>query len=213
MQGSSVPSWNRFRRCVSASDEAGRPRPGQWRRRHATTRDIRTRHDPQPHLQPCARLRRSGGGHGGEHRQSAGRKQGQQERNDGGGAEVRALREGHDVTCTGRSGNNMPGRDLQASCQFAFSGGGKVERTGRPPFPASAILTGRCEEKPNALPKNRVNCRKVRLSAPPRPRRCRSRGTGPAPRRGPPPARWSARQASGAPSSCGGSPSARRCRG
>ena len=99
-----------------------------------------------------------------------------------------------------------------ASLHFPAEEGG-AERIGSQPFPAPAILTGRCEENPNAIPKNRVNCRKVRVSAPPRPRPCRSPETGPASRRAPPPARWSARQVSDAPSSCDGLRSVPRCRG
>ena len=168
--------------------------------------------DPEPHLQSGTHLRRHRGNSGG-HRQSIDHKQDQQERNGRDDAAGCALREGHDVTCTGCLGNNMPGRDLQASCQFAFSGEGKAECTGQPSFPAPAILTGKCEENPNALSKSRVNCRRGQLSVPPRLRQCRTRETGPASRRAPPPARWSARPVSDAPSSCDDSPSARRCRG
>ena len=94
-----------------------------------------------------------------------------------------------------------------------FSGGGKAECAGQSHFPVPVILTDKCEEKPNALSKSRVNCRRVRLSAPPRLRECRSQGTVPAWKRAPQPARLSARPVSDAPSSCDGSPSVRRSRG
>ncbi len=113
---------------VSASADGGRPGSGQ---RGAPRGSRGMWGDSDSNAELSARL-------GGNRGRDAGRgrfrrREKQQGGHDQGHAPARMMQGGHDATWADRrSWDSMPGRDLQASCQFAFSGG---KRKASAPFP------------------------------------------------------------------------------